>query len=460
MKTFSINTLGCKVNQYETQQIHELLEQLGLHKCEPPKKPDLVVINTCCVTHTASAKSRQYIRKAQKLSPGAAVVVCGCLPTVQTNELNNISKNVHLIGDRKNLAETLKQIAHGNAAASYFQSPQSCLNINTLIKAENDSKIKFKKELNNHLKLPPLTSFKGQTRAFIKVQDGCDGYCTYCIVPKTRPFVHNKPVKAVIREAKSLVKAGHREIVVTGVFLGAYGQESVRRNNWPGRQNDNLAVLLDKMAKIPDLARIRLSSLEPGDVTPGLLDIFCKHPNIMPHLHLSLQSGSNAILKKMCRQYNSDVFREKIEFAKLYLDRPAITTDIIVGFPGETDDDFEQTVGLAKDVGFAKMHVFSFSARKGTAAANMHNRVNIKTIKERSKILRRLNIELSQKFQQQFIGETAEILLEKDDGQIYGRSERYFMVYLEKTGKKLKKNDLIRTKLIRYGEYGMYGNVL
>ena len=310
------------------------------------------------------------------------------------------------------------------------------------------------------MKLPPLTSFKGQTRAFIKVQDGCDGYCTYCIVPKTRPFVHNKPVKAVIREAKSLVKAGHREIVVTGVFLGAYGQESVRRNNWPGRQNDNLAVLLDKMAKIPDLARIRLSSLEPGDVTPGLLDIFCKHPNIMPHLHLSLQSGSNAILKKMCRQYNSDVFREKIEFAKLYLDRPAITTDIIVGFPGETDNDFEQTVSLAKDVGFAKMHVFSFSPRKGTAAANMHNRVDIKTIKERSKILHRLNIELSQKFQQQFIGETAEILLENDDGQIYGRSERYFMVYLEKTGKKLKKNDLIRTKLIRYGEHGMYGNIL
>lgn len=460
MKTFSINTLGCKVNQYETQQIHELLEQLGLHKCEPPKNPDLVIINTCCVTHTASAKSRQYIRKAQKLSPDAAVVVCGCLPTVQTGELNNISKNVHLIGDRENLASTLKQIARGNAAASYFQSPQSSLNINTTIKAENGHKIKFKKELNNHLTLPPLTSFKGQTRAFLKVQDGCDGYCSYCIVPKTRPFVHNKPVKAVIREAKSLVKAGHREIVVTGVFLGAYGQESVRRKNWPNQQNDNLSILLDKMAKIPHLARIRLSSLEPGDVTPQLLDIFCKHTNIMPHLHLSLQSGSNAVLKKMCRQYNSDIFREKIELAKRYLDRPAITTDIIVGFPGETDTDFEQTIKLAKDVGFAKMHIFSFSPRKGTAAANMQGRVDIKIVKERSEILHRLNIELSQKFQQQFIGETAEILLENDNEQIYGRSERYFMVYLEKTRKKLKKNDLIRAKLVRYGENGICGDVL
>ncbi len=435
MKTFSINTLGCKVNQYETQQIHELLEQLGLHKCEPPTKPDLVVINTCCVTHTASAKSRQYIRKAQKLSPDAAVVVCGCLPTVQISELNNISKNVHLIGDRKYLAETLKQIARGNAADSCFQSPQSCLNINTIIKAENGFKIKFKKELKNHLKLPPLTSFKGRTRAFLKVQDGCDGYCSYCIVPKTRPFVHYKPAKAVLQEAQSLVKAGHREIVVTGVFLGAYGQESARRKNWPNQQNDNLAILLDKIAKIPHLARIRLSSLEPADVTPQLLDSFSKHTNIMPHLHLSLQSGSDAVLKKMCRQYNSHIFREKIELAKLYLDRPAITTDIIVGFPGETDADFEQTIKLAKDVGFAKMHVFSFSPRKGTAAANMQGRVNIKIIKERSKILHSLNTELSQKFQQQFIGETAEILLENDDGQIYGRSERYFMVYLEKTRK-------------------------
>ncbi|HUU16466.1 MAG TPA: tRNA (N(6)-L-threonylcarbamoyladenosine(37)-C(2))-methylthiotransferase MtaB [Sedimentisphaerales bacterium] len=460
MKTFSINTLGCKVNQYETQQIHELLEQLGLHKCEPPKKPDLVVINTCCVTHTASAKSRQYIRKAQKLSPDAAVVVCGCLPTVQISELNNINKNVHLIGDRKNLAETLSQIARGNAAASCFRSPQSCPNINTIIKAENGFKIKFKKELTNHLKLPPLTSFKGQTRAFLKIQDGCDGYCSYCIVPKTRPFVHNKPVKAVIHEAKSLVQAGHREIVVTGVFLGAYGQESVRRKRWPSCQNDNLAILLDKMAKIPHLARIRLSSLEPADVTPQLLDTFSKHTNIMPHLHLSLQSGSDAVLKKMCRQYNSDTFRKKVESAKLWLDRPAITTDIIVGFPGETDADFEQTIQLAKDAGFAKMHVFSFSPRKGTSAANMQGRVGIKDIKERSKILHRLNIELSQKFQRQFIGQTAEILLENDDEQIYGRSERYFMVYLEKTRKKLKKNDLIRAKLVRYGEHGMYGDEL
>ena len=460
MKTFSINTLGCKVNQYESQQIRELLEQLGLHKVEPAKKPDLAVINTCCVTHTASAKSRQYIRKAQKLSLDAVVVVCGCLPAVQVGELHNTGNNVHLIKNRDNLAAMLSQIAGNKAAALGSQSPQSCQHINTIIKAENNSKIKYKNESKNYRKLPPITSFKDHTRAFLKIQDGCDGYCSYCIVPKTRPFVHSKPDNAVLQEAQALVEAGHREIVVTGVFLGAYGRESVRRKNWPNQRNDKLADLLDKMAEIPHLARIRLSSLEPADVTPRLLDTFCKHRKIMPHLHLSLQSGSNAVLKKMHRQYSADEFREKIELIKHQLDRPAITTDIIVGFPGETDDDFEQTVDLAENVGFAKMHIFSFSPRKGTAAANMQDAVDNRVIKDRSKILHNLNIELGRKYRQQFLGETAEILLENDDGEYYGRNERYFMVYLEKTGKKLKKNDLIRVKLVKYGKHGMLGQAL
>jgi len=460
MKAFSINTLGCKVNQYESQQIRELLEQFGLHNIELPKKPDLVVVNTCCVTHTASAKSRQYIRKAQKLSPDAIIVVCGCLPTVQIGELNEIGKNVCLIRNRNNFALTLSQIVNGKATALHLQSPQSNPNTNTLIKAKNSSKIKDKKELCNYLKLPPLTSFTNQTRAFLKVQDGCDGYCTYCIVPKTRPFVHSKPADVVLREAKALVEAGHKEIVVTGVFLGAYGQESVRRKNWPNPQNDNLADLLDKMAQIPHLARIRLSSLEPADVTSRLLDTFCKHRNIMPHLHLSLQSGSSAVLKKMCRQYNADEFREKVESIKSRLDRPAITTDIIVGFPGETDADFEQTIDLAKDAVFTKMHVFSFSPRKGTAAANMQDTVNNKVIKERSMILHNLNIELGLKYRQQFAGETAEILVENDDGQFRGRSERYFMVELEKKGKKPKKNELVRVKIVKAVRDGVFGRVV
>ena len=439
MKTFSIITLGCKVNQYESQQIRQLLEQFGLTLVESPEKPDIVVINTCCVTHTASAKSRQYVRKAQRLNPDAVIVVSGCLPTVQIGELNSLDKNAHIIKNRNTTASTLSQI------------------INGLSKNPN---LNYENNLSTQPELPQLTSFQGHTRAFLKVQDGCDGFCSYCIVPKTRPIVQSKPLNRVLKEAQALVEAGHREIVVTGVFLGAYGQKTVRRKNWPNCENGQLADLLDKMAKIPNLARIRLSSLEPADVTPRLLDTFCKHPNIMPHLHLSLQSGSNAVLKKMCRQYTADEFRAQVQLIKSRLDRPAITTDIIVGFPGETDADFEQTIDLAKDVGFAKMHIFGFSSRKGTHAANMQDKVSDKVIKERSKILHDLNAELSNKFRQQFLGETATILMESSNGQPCGRSERYFMVYLEQSGKKPEKKELLKVKLLENTESGITAKAL
>ena len=457
MKTFSINSLGCKVNQYESQQIRELLENFGLHKVELSKKPDLAVINSCCVTHTASAKSRQCIRKIRKQSPNAVIVVSGCLPTVQIGELSAMAEDVHLIRNRSNLVDKLICIIDNKSATLTSQRTQSCPD--TTIKAKNRYKIKYKKELNNHLNLPPLTSFEGQTRAFLKIQDGCDGYCTYCIIPKTRPFVHSKPVDEVLHEAQALVKSGHMEIVVTGIFLGAYGRKSVRRKSWPNQQNNHLADLLDKMAKIPNLARIRLSSLEPADLTPRLLDTLCKHPNIMPHLHLSLQSGSDNILRKMCRQYRIEEFIEKVESAKSRLDRPAITTDIIVGFPGETDADFEQTVNMAKIIGFAKMHVFSFSPRRGTAAANMQDTVDKVVIKERSQILRDLNIELGLKYRRQFLGETAEILIEKDNGQRSGRSERYFTVFLNKTEKKQKRNSIVKVNLVKNSKDGVFGEL-
>jgi threonylcarbamoyladenosine tRNA methylthiotransferase MtaB len=457
MKTFSTNSFGCKVNQYESQQIRELLENSGLHKVELSAKPDLIVVNSCCVTHTASAKSRQCIRKIRKQSPGSVIVVSGCLPTVQIGELRTPAEDVHLVSNRSDLADTLSRIINNNIATLTSQRAQSCPD--TIIKADNSYKIKYKNKLklNNHLNLPPLTSFEGHTRAFLKIQDGCDGYCSYCIVPKTRPFVRNKPVDVVLKEAQALVKSGHREIVVTGIFLGVYGLQSVRRKSWPNQENVHLADLLDKMAKIPNLERIRLSSLEPADLTPRLLDILCNHHNIMPHLHLSLQSGSDKILRKMCRQYRVDEFREKVESAKSRLDRPAITTDIMVGFPGEKDTDFQQTVDLANIIGFARMHVFAFSPRKGTAAAEMKNIMNSKVIKERSRILRRLDIELGLKYRRQFLNETAEILIENNNGQIYGRSERYFKVYLNKSEKPQERNRVVKAKLIENRENGMVG---
>jgi threonylcarbamoyladenosine tRNA methylthiotransferase MtaB len=458
MKTFAIDTIGCKVNQYESQQIRELLERLGLCQVETSKEPDLVIINTCCVTHTASAKSRQYIRKAQKQSRDAVVVVCGCLPKLPPGELNP-RENVRLIRHRDSLATMLSQIAIDDKTSSESQNLRADLRYN-IIKAENLQKIKRKNKFPDQPELPQLTSFKGQTRAFLKIQDGCDGYCTYCVIPKTRPCVHSKPDKAALHEAQALVRAGHKEIVVTGIFLGAYGQRSVRRRNWDSLRNDKLADLLEKMAEIPNLPRIRVSSLEPTDVTPRLLDAFCKHPNIMPHLHLSLQSGSNTVLKRMCRQYTTDEFMRTVEEIKSRLDRPAITTDVIVGFPGETDGDFEATVDLVREVCFAKTHVFSFSPRKGTTAAGLQDAIDNRVMKERSRILRNLDVELGRKFREQFVGETAEILLENSNRQPCGRSERYFIVYLEKTGAKPEKNDLVTVKLTENAENGAIGKVI
>ena len=458
MLTFSINTLGCKVNQYEGQQVRELLEKLDLKQVELTDAPDLTVVNTCCVTHIASAKSRQYIRKIQKHSPEAIIIVAGCLPAGQNNELKDTVNNsqLHIISQKNDLAKTL-----GNIINSHFNS-----------RTKKDSKIKDKalfqgnigrnKPVNKTsmdtslssnalLELGKLNSYAGQSRAFLKVQDGCDGYCTYCIVPKVRNKINNKPIEDVLQEASNLVYAGHQEIVLTGIFLGAYGQDTVRRKNWDQTKIDSLAKLLEKVAQVEGLSRLRLSSLEPADVTEKLLDTFCSNLNVMPHLHLPLQSGSERILKKMCRQYSIDEFLEVVEKIKLRLDRPAITTDIIVGFPGENDDDFEKTCEIAKTCEFSKIHVFSFSPRQGTAAARMQHQVEPEVIKARSKQLRALDTEAQKSFRRQFTGEKMEIIVE-DTNPVRGRCERYFMVeigengVLEGTGK-ITKGNILRVKL-------------
>jgi len=400
MNTFSIETLGCKVNQYDSQQIAELLERLGLRAAARPQKPDITVVNTCCVTAAASAKSRQRIRKVRRKNPNAVIIVCGCLPIADNGQLNNIERGVVWVKNRTRLADTIVKLVNGKSDGRDFQ-------------------------------LQPVSSFRDHTRAFLKVQDGCDGYCTYCIVPRTRPKVSSRPIEDVLEEAKGLVDADYKEIVLTGVYLGAFGQNTVRRNKWPGPQNQELARLLDKVALIDGLERIRLSSLEPGDVNETLLDVFCAHGNIMPHLHLSVQSGSDAVLKRMCRQYGRSEFLEKVSMIKTRLDRPAITTDIIVGFPGETDGDFEATVELAKQVGFSKMHVFGFSPRRGTAAADMKERINGSIIKSRSRMLRQLDTELGYNFRRQFVGHTEEVLIEGGGSRVHGRSKRYFPVILK-----------------------------
>jgi threonylcarbamoyladenosine tRNA methylthiotransferase MtaB len=429
MNTFTINTLGCKVNQYETQQIRELLERFSLKQTNLDAGPDIVVINTCCVTHTASAKSRQCIRKAQKFNKNAIIVVAGCLPVAENAELGNRSDNIHIVTEKKQLANTLQNILEKHNSN---QNPDHTYN-----KPAIDTKIKHKSDLlaanstiiekDSSENFQTLKAYEGQSRAFLKIQDGCDGYCSYCIIPKIRREISNKPAEDVLKEANDLVYAGHKEIVLTGIFLGAYGQDTVRRKKWDPQKTDQLADLLVQLAQIPGLDRIRLSSLEPGDVTDKLLSVFAKHKNIMPHLHLPLQSGSAPILRKMARQYTLDEFCATIEKLKNTLDRPAITTDIIVGFPGETDQDFQNTIQIAKDVKFSKIHVFSYSERQNTSAVNMLPKVDPAIIKQRAKKLRQLDEQLQKDFMQQFIGEKVSLILENSK-VIQGRCERHFLV--------------------------------
>jgi threonylcarbamoyladenosine tRNA methylthiotransferase MtaB len=269
----------------------------------------------------------------------------------------------------------------------------------------------------------------------------------------------------VISEAKNLVSAGHKEIVVTGVNLGMYGRdclavagEVVSLSNQTATHKDRptcLPKLLGQLAQVEGLKRLRVSSLEPGDISAELLDVFCAHKNIMPHIHLSVQSGSDHILRRMCRPYSATELREKISLIKRILNRPAITCDIIVGFPGETDDDFRDTCDLAKWAGFSKIHVFPFSARAGTAAAKMKEKVQPKVIKMRAEILRRLGEELAFKFREQFIGESCEVLLENTN-PLSGHCERYFVVRVNPANNlpkyKEKQNNLVPSCLCGKGE--------
>lgn len=462
LRTFSIFTRGCKVNQYESQQIRELLERSGLRPVDVTSLPDLVVVNTCCVTHTASAKSRQLLRHAQRHDP-KAVVVCGCLPVVGSDELQRTDENVHVVKDRSDLAPMLHRLIET------FRTTPDAENLgpsskDNPIRAHKAPKVKPKNDLGPPPQWVPLRRFYSQTRAFLKVQDGCDGFCTYCIIPKTRPKVRSNAPDNVLAEAAALVAAGHKEIVLTGVHIGAYGQPTVRRRHWPSPENEHLPALLERLAQIDGLSRIRVSSLDPTDVTARLLGVFAEHDNIMPHLHLSLQSGSNRTLRRMCRPYTADDFVAKVELANRFLDRPAITTDIIVGFPGETDADFRRTLELAEWAGFAKMHVFAYSLRRDTAAARMPDKVPSELKKERSQILRDLDFTLQRRFRHQFLGQIAQVLIESTDGRPSGRAQRYFTVHLASGGVKptekantTHKNDLITARLLEDTDDGVVG---
>jgi threonylcarbamoyladenosine tRNA methylthiotransferase MtaB len=456
MIRFSITTLGCKVNQYDGAALSANLTRAGLAQAGPNDQPDLVIVNTCCVTASAMRKSRQTIRKQLRGNANAAVLVTGCYSDYDTEAIIRILTSLgirrhlaHVAGHHGDLAEVIGKIiadlrANGPEVQQSTESTNSPICTRNNIKARRN--IAVKRKADGMSQIGGIKVFPDHQRAFVKVQDGCDAFCSYCIVPYTRAVVRSKTIDQVRDECIDLVASGHREIVLAGVFLGAMGRKTSRRSNWDDSPSI-LPTLLSEIAKIQGLWRVRLSSLEPGDLSDELLRVYCDNEKVAPHFHLPLQSGSQKILQRMGRQYSADEFRRTIDRVRSALDDAAITTDVIVGFPGETDEDFAQTAAMARCAEFSKIHTFPFSAIEGTNAWEFRNESPTGDIvKARIAQLGRIESQMTAEFRKTFIGRPMEALVEStrpEPGVRQAMTDRYITVRFEP-----EKNESLTGKVV------------
>lgn len=392
-RTCRLVTLGCKVNQYETQYVKEMLEANGYREADEGEPADLCLVNTCTVTLDADAKGRQAVRRLAAANPGGAIVVMGCYATRDPRTVARLPGVVKVITDKNRLPEELRDFGV--------------------------------EQVPTH-----IHRFDEHQRAFVKVQDGCLLNCTYCIIPQVRPVLRSRPIEALVEEVRGLVEGGCQEIVLTGIHLGHYGIDQSRGR--PKGEWQRLWHLLEQLAKLPGAFRLRLSSLEAAEVRDDLVRVLADHPKICPHLHLCLQSGSDRVLERMKRRYRRAGFLERCRRLREALDTPAFTTDVIVGFPGETEADFEATCQVVREVGFCKIHVFSFSPRPGTPAATLPDRVPAPVMAERRRRLLALETEQARQYGQQLMGRRLEVLVEGDDprraGHVRGTSCRHLPV--------------------------------
>ncbi|MBN1555599.1 MAG: MiaB/RimO family radical SAM methylthiotransferase [Phycisphaerae bacterium] len=427
MRYFTITTLGCKVNQYDAQAVAEAFRRAGWSPAGPDQPPDLVLVNTCCVTAVAMRKSRQAIRRAVRRAPGAAVWVMGCYGAVDRARLHRLLRALgvgenlfQITGNHDDLKACVSKLLGGGDSLPYetTEKPKSFDEFPDWEKTgQAGVKPRRKRMLQSGCvgteRLEPLREFADHQRAFVKVQDGCDAFCNYCIVPYARPRVWSRREEDILEECQLLVNAGHKEIVLCGVFLGAFGRVTTIRRKWDAAPSA-LPRLVRRVSEIPGLWRVRLSSLEPGDLSDELIAVLRDAPSTAPHLHLPLQSGSDKILRRMNRQYRSGDFRDAVKRLRDALDRPAVTTDIIVGYPGETDDDFRRTLTVAEEAGFAKIHIFPFSPLEPTGAWQRRNEIPpADVVKDRLEQLSALETQLAQTYRNQFIGQSLEGVVEK-----------------------------------------------
>ena len=410
MKKAALHNLGCKVNAYETEAMQHLLEEAGYEIVPFTQKADVYVINTCSVTNMADRKSRQMLHKAKKNNPDSIVVATGCY--VQTSEkevLNDLSVDIVIGNDRKHdLVRLLDEY--------------SLDSVNDTVDDINDGKHDFEELF--------IDQTKEHTRAFIKVQDGCNQFCSYCIIPYARGRVRSRRFENVIAEVERLAANGFKEVVLTGIHLSSYGVDF--------EEAIGLLELIQAVNAVKGIERIRLGSLEPKIVTEHFASELSKLDKICPHFHLSLQSGCDATLKRMNRKYTTKEYERGCELLRKYFVHPAITTDVIVGFPGETEEEFEQTKAYLEHIHFYEMHIFKYSKRKGTRAAVMPDQIDEQIKAARSEKLIALGHDMSKEFRKFYIGKNEEALFEEK--AVIGDKE-YFVGYTKEYVKVAKKTD-------------------
>jgi len=404
-KKAALHNLGCKVNAYETEAMQELLEQNGYEIVPFKEGADVYIINTCTVTNIADRKSRQMLHKARKMNPDAVVVATGCYVQARGEDIDPCVDIVVGNNKKKDLIAILDE---------YYNAQH-----------------KVKKELLdiNHEKEyeeMQVTHTAEHTRAYIKVQDGCNQFCSYCIIPYARGRVRSRNLEHVLEEVRTLAASGYKEVVLTGIHLSSYGKERPE-------EQENLLTLIQAVHEVDGIERIRLGSLEPGIITKEFAKAISSLPKVCPHFHLSLQSGCTATLKRMNRRYTAQEYREKCEILRKYYPAPALTTDVITGFPGETEEEFEESRSFVDSIHFYETHIFPYSKREGTKAAVMPDQLPEQIKKERSRVLIALGQEHQREYMEQFLGKKKEVLFEeqqKIQGQTYwtGHTMEYLKV--------------------------------
>ena len=422
MKKAALHNLGCKVNAYETEAMQEMLEQAGYEIVPFKEGADVYVINTCTVTNIADRKSRQMLHRARKMNPEAVVVAAGCYVQAKGGQEADPCIDI-VIGNnhKKDLVRILKEYEENREKDRAGGNGGERAGARAAGEIGDINRTKEYESLH-------LTRTGEHTRAYIKVQDGCNQFCTYCIIPYARGRVRSREMQDVVQEVRTLADNGYQEVVLTGIHLSSYGID------FDGQRH--LSDLIRAVHEIEGIRRIRLGSLEPGIVTEEFAGTLAAMPKICPHFHLSLQSGCDATLKRMNRRYTSEEYYEKCRILRKYFDDPAFTTDVIVGFPGETEEDFQASFDFVDKVDFYETHIFKYSKREGTKAASMPDQVDEQVKAERSARLIALGEKKRKGYEERFIGKTVEVLVEEDaviDGKKVqtGHTKEYIKIALD-----------------------------